>query len=129
VAYTTLITCLNLIVTGGGSNLYYPEELSTFTAENIKERIKGSKMVLISEQAMLCTIWSIKTCMLIFYSRLTDGLHARRAVKGLAYYVAAGFVACELTFFFACRPFRGYWAVPPPNRTLFPPIPNMLGAF
>ncbi|KAA8893055.1 hypothetical protein FN846DRAFT_577565 [Sphaerosporella brunnea] len=114
-AYTTLIVSLNMIVVGGGSNLFRPEEFATFTPLNIKERIKGSKLVIVSEQAMLITIWAVKTCMLIFYSRLTSGLHARRAVKALAIYVVMGFIACELTFFFACRPFKGYWAVPPPD--------------
>lgn len=48
--YTTLIVCLNLIASGGGSNLYPPEQYDTFSEEEIKERIKGSKIVLISEQ-------------------------------------------------------------------------------
>jgi len=46
------------------------------------------------------------------------GLHASRVVQAFAYYVAMGFVACELTFFLACRPFTGYWAVPPPDRKI-----------
>ncbi|KAF8539329.1 hypothetical protein BDD12DRAFT_838732 [Trichophaea hybrida] len=114
-AYTTLIICLNLIIIGGGSNLFLPEQFATFTSAEIKERIKGSKIVLVSEQAMLITIWSAKACMLLFYSVLTTGLHAKRVVKGVAIYVGCGFIACELTFFFACRPFSGYWAVPPPD--------------
>lgn len=48
--YTTLIVCLNVIATGGGSNLYPPEQFSEFTEEDIKERIKGSKIVIVSEQ-------------------------------------------------------------------------------
>lgn len=31
----------------------------------------------------------------------------------LAVYVALGFVAVEVTYFSACRPFWGYWSVPP----------------
>jgi hypothetical protein len=49
----------------------------------------------------------------------STGLHAKRVVYGVAIYVGAGFIACEFAFFFACRPFTGYWAVPPSNR-LFP---------
>ena len=48
--YTGLIVCLNLIASGGGSNLFPPEQLSTFAQEEIDERIKGSKIVVISEQ-------------------------------------------------------------------------------
>lgn len=45
-----LIVCLNVIARGGGSNLYLPDEYSTFTEQDIKERIKGSKIVVVSEQ-------------------------------------------------------------------------------
>lgn len=113
--YTALVVCLNLVVAGGGSNLFPPEEFSTFTQEDIDERIKGSKIVVISEQAMLNTIYTIKACMLIMYTRLTMGLRQQRMVKGIAIYVACGWVGTELAFFLACRPFAGYWAVPPPN--------------
>lgn len=41
---------LNVIVQGGGSNLFPLEQLKNFTEEDIKERIKGSKLVLVSEQ-------------------------------------------------------------------------------
>jgi hypothetical protein len=48
--YTTLVVCLNVIAGGGGSNLYPPEDFPKFTAEEIQERIAGSKIVVISEQ-------------------------------------------------------------------------------
>jgi hypothetical protein len=48
--YTALIVCLNVIAAGGGSNLYPPEQFIDFTDEDIQERIKGSKIVIISEQ-------------------------------------------------------------------------------
>lgn len=48
--YTMLIVCMNVIAAGGGSNLYPPEQFPTFTEDDIKERIKGSKIVIISEQ-------------------------------------------------------------------------------
>jgi hypothetical protein len=50
VFYTGLIACLNVTATGGGSNLFPPEQFSTFTQEEIDERIKGSKIVVVSEQ-------------------------------------------------------------------------------
>jgi hypothetical protein len=113
--YTALVICLNVVVTGGGSNLFPLEQLPTFSAEDIRERIKGSKIVVISEQAMLNTIYFNKACMLIMYRRLTMGLRQQKFVNAIAIYVALGWVGTELAFFFACRPFRGYWAVPPPN--------------
>ncbi|KAH0557136.1 hypothetical protein GP486_005076 [Trichoglossum hirsutum] len=113
--YTTLVSCLNAIAQGGGSNLFLPEEFATFTEDDIKERIKGSKVVIVSEQAMLNVIYTVKVCMLIMYTRLTMGLKQQFAVKCIAVYVACGWAASELAFFFACRPFNGYWAVPPPD--------------
>jgi hypothetical protein len=113
--YTILIVCLNVVVTGGGSNLFPPEQLSTFSKEEIQERIRGSKIVIISEQAMLNTIYFNKACMLFMYRRLTMGLRQQTMVKAIAIYVACGWVGTELAFFFSCRPFKGYWAVPPPD--------------
>lgn len=107
--YTTLIVCLNVIATGGGSNLYPPEQFETFTQEDIEERIKGSKIVVVSEQAMLNVIWTLKCCMLFMYARMTQGTKHLKYVKYLAIYVAIGWVAVETAFFTACRPFKGYW--------------------
>lgn len=90
---------------------------------------------------MLNVIYVLKTCMLIMvsqrerektgtgpyleadennkkkkFSRLTMGLQRDQTlVRCLAYYVAAGWLASEVAFFTACRPFRGYWAMPPPD--------------
>ena len=69
--YTALLVSMNLIVVGGGSNLFPPDEWRSFTPEQVKDRIKGSKIVLVSEQAMLLTIWSVKACVLTFYLYLT----------------------------------------------------------
>ncbi|KAF8863871.1 hypothetical protein BDZ45DRAFT_737709 [Acephala macrosclerotiorum] len=113
--YTALVVCLNVISSGGGSNLYLPEEFVTFTPLDVQERIKGSKIVIVSEQAMLNVIYVIKACMLIMYSRLTLGLQAQKMVFYLAIYVAVGWAATEIAFFTACTPFSGYYAMPPPN--------------
>ena len=113
--YTTLVVCLNVIATGGGSNLFPLEQLATFSQEEIEDRIRGSKIVIVSEQAMLNTIYFIKACMLFMYTRLTMGLRQQRMVRAIAIYVACGWVGTELAFFLACRPFHGYWAVPPPD--------------
>ncbi|KAK2607039.1 hypothetical protein N8I77_005748 [Diaporthe amygdali] len=113
--YTALIVCLNIIADGGGSNLYPPELEQTFTPKDIQERIYGSKIVVVSEQAMLNVIYTIKVCMLIMYTRLTLGLRDQRVVRYLAVYVFIGWLATEIAFFTACRPFEGYWGVPPPD--------------
>jgi hypothetical protein len=64
---------------------------------------------------MLNVIYSIKVCMLIMFSRLTLGLQVQKMVMYLSIYVAIGWLATEIAFFTACRPFTGYWAMPPPD--------------
>jgi hypothetical protein len=129
--YTGLIVCLNIIAAGGGSNLFPPEQLSTFSQFEIDERIKGSKIVIISEQVhhgqslysdetdieqcMLNVIWVLKACMLFMFARVTVGTTHIKWIRFVAAYVVVGWIAVEIAFFTACRPFNGYWAVPPPN--------------
>lgn len=48
--YTALVVCLNAIAAGGGSNLYRPGQFEHFSHEEIQDRIKGSKVVVVSEQ-------------------------------------------------------------------------------
>jgi hypothetical protein len=69
---------------------------------------------------MLNLIYTLKACMLFIYTRLTLQLKYQIFVKALAFYVACGYVGTQLAFFFACRPFEGYWAMPPPSRECSP---------
>lgn len=64
---------------------------------------------------MLNTIYTIKACMLLMYSRLTFQHTQQRLVIYLSVYVLIGWIATETAFFTACRPFYGYWAMPPPD--------------
>lgn len=61
------------IVSHTSSNLIDPNDHAALTPENIKERVFGSKMVLVSEQMQILTIWTVKACLLIMYNRLTYG--------------------------------------------------------
>ncbi|KAH7076630.1 hypothetical protein BKA63DRAFT_286466 [Paraphoma chrysanthemicola] len=113
--YTGLIACLNIIASGGGSNLFPPEQFAGMLQEEIDERIKGSKIVIISEQCMLNVIWVLKACMLFMFVRMTSGTTHMKWLRFVAAWVIVGYVAVQIAFFTACRPFNGYWAVPPPN--------------
>ena len=64
---------------------------------------------------MLNVIYTLKACMLFMYNRFTSGTNQQKVVKALAVYTAIGWFSTEIAFFTACRPFSGYWAVPPPN--------------
>lgn len=67
---TILIVAMNIVATKS-SNLIDPNDPTDLTPENIKERIYGSKMVLVVEQMQIATIWLMKACLLIMYGRLT----------------------------------------------------------
>lgn len=70
--YTGLMVCLNVIARGGGSNLFPPEQFSAFTQQEIDERIKGSKIVVVSEQV------SSRLCLRAFRTWLTIVVYAER---------------------------------------------------
>lgn len=59
------------ILTYTPTNLINPDDNITLTPEDIKLREYGSKLVLIVEETQMFTIWSIKGCFLLMYSRLT----------------------------------------------------------
>ncbi|KAI9847702.1 MAG: hypothetical protein M1837_001950 [Sclerophora amabilis] len=143
--YTLLVVSLNRVASGGGSNLLTEEEIAILTPETTEARVVGSKWVLVSEEAMLGAIWSMKTCMLIIYARVTYGLlllrrislivllpslhiwlttvHVcnsqgtkhRKFITALSVYVALSFVGSQLALFLSCRPLAQYWAVPAPD--------------
>lgn len=70
--YILLIVCLNLIAQSAGSALAFPgEDVMALPESEIKARELGSKIDLLAEVGMLNTIWVLKSCMLVFYYRLT----------------------------------------------------------
>ncbi|KAH7125039.1 hypothetical protein B0J13DRAFT_566123 [Dactylonectria estremocensis] len=104
------------VISRTSSNLIDPNDDTELTPENIKERIVGSKWVLVVEQMQILTIWTVKICLLLMYNRLTMSLNQNWAVKIVAGYVAVGFVVMEILYLGVwCRPFDQYWAVPPDN--------------
>ena len=132
--YTLLYVSSNKIIFGGGSNFMSEEDIANLTPETQQMRVAGSKWVLVNEQSMVLTIWSCKICMIMIYRRLTyetssmsilriltdsrQGLKQLKLVNAVAIYVALGFLAVEVTYFSACRPFWGYWSVTPSKGDL-----------
>jgi hypothetical protein len=54
------------------SNLIQPGvDVSTFTAEDIQERVYGSKLTVVVEQMQCCTVWLLKGCLIALYVRVT----------------------------------------------------------
>ncbi|CRG89344.1 hypothetical protein PISL3812_06380 [Talaromyces islandicus] len=113
--YTILCVALNEVASGGGSNLMTAEDKANMTPSIHAERVRGSKWVFVSEHAFILTVWSFKSCMLVIYARITDGLAQKRLINYCAIYVALGFVGTELALFLTCIPLSNYWAAPTPN--------------
>lgn len=68
---TILMGAMHLVV-HSSSNLIAPDEdISSFSPEEIKSRIFGSKLVVVVEQMQCCTIWLVKACLLLMYKRMT----------------------------------------------------------
>ncbi|KAI1486458.1 hypothetical protein F5X96DRAFT_654959 [Biscogniauxia mediterranea] len=115
VADTVLIVTIN-ILSRTNTNLIDPNDMSELTPDSIRDRIYGSKMVLVVEQMQITVIWTIKCCLLLMYYRLTMSLKQNLAVKIVVGYVALGWVVMEILYFGVwCRPFNQYWAVPVDN--------------
>ncbi|TLD14674.1 hypothetical protein PspLS_11092 [Pyricularia sp. CBS 133598] len=114
--YTGLIVTLNFIMEDGGSLPWPVHAAGPLTEDDIQVRIRGSKVVLVMEQCFLNQLYILKTCMLVFYTRLTMGTKTQLLVRVLGVFVALCWLASEIVFFTHCRPFSGLWAFPPPNR-------------
>lgn len=62
------------VISRTSSNLIDPNDDTELTPESIKERIIGSKWVLVVEQMQILTIWTVKICLLLMYNRLTSAI-------------------------------------------------------
>lgn len=69
--YTALVITILRSVQGNGANGFTEAEVASMTPSEIAAHSENAKFVNISEQIMLCTIYSLKACMLMIYSRLT----------------------------------------------------------
>ncbi|KAJ6015471.1 hypothetical protein N7540_010062 [Penicillium herquei] len=112
--YTTLLVLIQ-ISARYATNLMDPKDYADVLSDpnQVRDRIYGSKIVIGLEQCMLFSTWGVKTCMLIFYWRLTQSLRSNLYIKILTVYVALGFVVIMVCYYaIFCRPFSQYWAMP-----------------
>lgn len=100
------------------TNLMDPKDYDRVLSnpKEVQDRIYGSKIVIGLEQCMLFSTWGVKSCMLILYYRMTNGLRINLYVRALAVYVAVGLIVILITYYGVyCRPFSQYWAMPVQN--------------
>ncbi|GJP88411.1 hypothetical protein AnigIFM59636_003675 [Aspergillus niger] len=96
-----------------------------WTLTDAVNRIIGSKIQIAGWATYTALINSLKLSMLVFYTRLMDGLGRRYRVPiwiGFAL-VIGSFVACMITILAACRPFNKNWQIyPDPGNSCQPAI-------
>lgn len=114
ITYTILLVIVK-VLTYTPTNLIQPGiKVDLNDKQNIADRQYGSKLVLVTEQMQMFTLWGVKGCLLFMYGRLTLSLRQNFFVKIVAGYVVLGFVVMQILWFAAwCRPFSHYWQVPP----------------
>ncbi|KAH7249559.1 hypothetical protein FSOLCH5_015105 [Fusarium solani] len=114
ITYTILLVIVK-VLTYTPTNLIQPgEKVDLNDKQNIADREYGSKLVLVTEQMQMFTLWGVKGCLLFMYGRLTLSLRQNFFVKIVAGYVVLGFIVMQILWFAAwCRPFSHYWQVPP----------------
>lgn len=66
-----LCVALNQVVTLGGSNLMDEYDIQHLTPTLKAERVAGSKFVYVSEHSAQLNSWTLKSCMLVLYARIT----------------------------------------------------------
>lgn len=115
--YTALLVLIQ-ISSRYATNLMDPNDYDKVLSDpkEVSDRIFGSKIVIGLEQCMLFSTWGVKSCMLIFYWRLTQSLRSNLYIRILTGYVVLGFVVIMVTYYAVyCRPFSQYWAMPVKN--------------
>ncbi|OGM46612.1 hypothetical protein ABOM_004666 [Aspergillus bombycis] len=72
----------------------------------------ANKAIFMLEQFALVTIWLVKGCLLIIYSRLTLMMKEHLVVKIVAVYVVISFIVIEVLLLGVwCRPINHYWDI------------------
>lgn len=124
--FTVLIVFLN-ICSDVSTNLIEPEDARNLSPEDIKDRVWGSKCVLIVESMMCSVQWGTKACLLILYYRLTENLRQRIVVRfAVGYCVVTFIVMMSLYYGYWCRPFSAFYAVPTPDLRCATQIPHLI---
>ncbi|KAI1437336.1 hypothetical protein GGR50DRAFT_645997 [Xylaria sp. CBS 124048] len=112
---TVLLVILN-VLNHKKTNLINPKDHPVLTPQDIAERTWGSKLVVVSEQMQMMTIWLIKLCFLLMYNNIAFNRTQKLCVKLVIGYVLFGFLLMEILYLGVwCRPFHHYWQVPTNN--------------
>ncbi|KAF8470779.1 hypothetical protein BDZ91DRAFT_617742, partial [Kalaharituber pfeilii] len=76
-------------------------------------RIMTGKMFVGAWICYITMIWSLKCSILVFYGRIKENLQEQKLIKVTWWVLGATWLACILSMFLVCRPFKGYWQIYP----------------
>ncbi|KAK3290936.1 uncharacterized protein B0H64DRAFT_427438 [Chaetomium fimeti] len=107
------------VVTGanGLSNSYMTDEERAALSPDSQEyahRVLGSKIQVFGWTLYAASLWLIKACVAIFYSRLTANLARLQIRVYIAYaFIGGTWVITTCLLLFGCRPMSKYWQINP----------------
>ncbi|KAI3554275.1 hypothetical protein CABS01_00960 [Colletotrichum abscissum] len=87
-------------------------------------RVNGSKTHVIGLLLYTTLLWLLKACWVVYYSRLTDGVHKmKRVIFWAMIIMPITYVACLLVAFMKCIPFQNQWQInPSPGNSCMPAV-------
>ncbi|KAH8682959.1 hypothetical protein BGZ60DRAFT_524302 [Tricladium varicosporioides] len=81
--------------------------------DQIRHVILGSQFILVGRPFLLSYLWTMKACILIFYTRLTDRIIEVTIIRIAGIFVGITWLACMFSFFLECNPLPLAWQVLP----------------
>ncbi|KAH8682072.1 hypothetical protein BX600DRAFT_521487 [Xylariales sp. PMI_506] len=121
-------------------DVFDSESVSALDPKQLKDLVLFCKLAMVAEQTQIITLWAVKICLILQYSRLTSGspiflfmifpsvqvrntnsfsrfvLNSHFFVKAVGVYVVLTFVVMEILFYAAwCTPISAYWVFPMSN--------------
>ncbi|KAI1390336.1 uncharacterized protein F4822DRAFT_401579 [Hypoxylon trugodes] len=90
-------------------------------------RVSGSKTHVVGLLLYTTLLWLLKSCWLVYYSRLTDGVNnMRQVILWGAGIIATTYISCLLVAFLKCIPFNHQWQInPSPGNHCMPAISSI----
>ncbi|KAH6844608.1 hypothetical protein B0I37DRAFT_377878 [Chaetomium sp. MPI-CAGE-AT-0009] len=113
-----LIAAIYVVIWAGGLTTSYmtDEERAALDPNSVEyeHRVIGSKIQVFGWVLYAASLWCIKACVAIFYSRLTTNLASLQIRVYIAYaFIGGTWIITTCLLLFGCRPMSKYWQVYP----------------
>ncbi|KAJ6259672.1 hypothetical protein Dda_5310 [Drechslerella dactyloides] len=123
---TTAAYCVGYLAKGLANNGMTPEQREALVigSDEYNTRITGVKIQLIGWSLYTLLLWLLKGCLLIFYSRLTDGLGQQTTkIRIGAVALITTYIAVILSIHLGCHPYhKNFQMNPEPSNACQPAI-------